>query len=373
MKTFSIISNGCEALQFDGNKVAEKFHQRGIKAATNGDADIRVILGCTFTQRQENGFRGLVEDAAGQSRDGQLVIVSGCFLKDESCEGVIFTRKESVGDVLDKLLADERIDKVDTPPEAAAQTPFVAISEGCYGNCTFCSVRFVRGRHRSRPIHEVVSDVERVAKRFGKAKLVGQEIAAYGKDIGTTLPELIKKLFDLMPALRLELGSLGAVWMKRFSDEDLAVFADQRIEGNIHLPLQSASNEVLRRMSRANTFEQFLQLHAALKKCGLQRFSTDLIAGFPGETESDHEKNLAFLEANRLRFAQIFMYEPRPGTSAADMEQIPRETRVRRTLELIGAYVAGYEGFGTDESSNIDDILNTNIKIEEEEVIPCEG
>jgi tRNA-2-methylthio-N6-dimethylallyladenosine synthase len=85
-------------------------------------------------------------------------------------------------------------------------------------------------------------------------------------------------------------------------------------------------------MARAYTFEQFSELHAGLKRCGVQRFSTDLIAGFPGETEADHEKNLAFLEANRFRFAQIFMYEPRPGTAAADMEQIPRETRARRTL-----------------------------------------
>jgi MiaB/RimO family radical SAM methylthiotransferase len=372
--SFKVIASGCEALNVDAERVIRNLQRRGFReAGSHARSGVVVVMGCTFTQRHEDDFRQLVEGIAAQREEGQLVIVSGCFLEAEPREGVVFARKESIGEVLDGLLKDEKTDRIEPTAEDGASSPFVAISEGCYGSCTFCSIRFVRGHHRSRPADEVLSDVRRAADAFGRAKLVGQEIAAYGKDIGTSLPVLIRRLFGELPGLRLELGSLGPAWIKRFPDEDFAVFADERIKGNVHLPIQSASDSVLRRMARAYSFSEFTDLHERLKRLGVQRFSTDLIAGFPGETQSDHEDNLRFLEANGFRFAQIFMYEPRPGTAASGMEQIPRDIRLRRTLELIGTFAAGYEGFSMDENLDVNDILNTNIEIDREEVSLCEG
>ena len=369
MKTYSITGNGCEALLFDGQKIADLLQLYGIQENTDGSPDILVILGCTFTQRQEDDFRMLVEDATHYRKIGQIIIVSGCYLKYEKREGVIYTRKENLSEVLDDLFTDKKGGELTTLNKNRAMTPYVAISEGCYGSCTFCSVRIIRGFHRSRDRTTVLTDVRRAAKIFGTVKLVGQEIAAYGRDIGTTLPELIQLLFEEFPDLQLELGSLGLAWMKLFSDEELEVFADKRIQSNIHLPLQSASDSVLKQMKRRHTFSDFDKLLKRLISFDIQRFSTDLMAGFPSESESDHKNNLMFLKKYRFQFAQIFMYESRPGTTAAGMVQIPRETRVRRTLELIGTYVANHTGFRANENIDIDDILNTNIEIAQEEVI----
>lgn len=374
MTTFYITTNGCESLRFDIQKVSEDLALRGFLQTNDAeDALITLVFGCTFTHQDEIRFKELVNDLASKRNDGQLIIVTGCYLEEEAREGIVFTRRQSVGVVLDAILKDEVKGLDFSPPRVGKVLPFVAISEGCYGHCAFCSIRFVRGRHRSRPLEVVLMDVQRAFEACGRVKLVGQEIAAYGEDTDSSLPSLVRRIFMEYPGIRIELGSLGPKWMMRFSDADLKVFAGNGFEGNIHLPLQSASDSILKRMVRSYTYAEFIDLLDRLKRQGIERFSTDLMAGFPGETEADHEANIRFLEENPFNFAQIFMFEPRPGTVAAAMDQLPRDLRLRRTLELIATYSAVYESAISKEHWRVQDVLNTNIDINNEEVSSSES
>ena len=329
-------------------------------------------MGCTFTQKQEDDFRQNIA-AVDHKREGQQVIVSGCYLQAEPRGNIHYARKEDIPSLVEVLLAGKDFPGTipSTPP--AAPLPFVAISEGCYGNCTFCSIRLARGRHRSRPTAEILADVRSAYAAHGSVKLVGQEIAAYGRDTGSSLPALVRVIFAAIPDVRLELGTLGAAWMKDMSEEDLTVFADSRIHGNLHLPLQSASDSVLKAMRRGYTVEQFMTLLRTFRHHGITRFSTDLIAGFPGETARDHACNVSFLRSEAMAHAQIFAYDPRPGTPAAAMAQVPRPLRVERTLELIGVFLTHCDQFIRNEKANPNDFLNTNLEIGNEKVEINEG
>lgn len=370
---FVILCEGCKPLEWDADGVRHGLIDRGLHETTRlSAADIVIIMGCTFTQQHEDDFRRLIV-GVDHRKDNQHVIVSGCYLRQDPAERVHYARKEDVPALVDSILAERARSRPRTPRSRGKPLPFVAVSEGCYGNCTFCSIRLVRGRHRSRSTAQVVADLRAAFDTHGYAKLVGQEIAAYGRDRGTSLPALIRSIFGAVPRVVLELGTLGAAWMKDMPTADLALFADPRIRGNIHLPLQSASDSVLKRMRRGYTVDQFMELLAKLRSFGVTSFSTDIIAGFPGETLRDHARNLAFLKSACVAHAQIFAYDPRPGTAAASMRQLPRLVRVQRTLELIGVFLAHVRGFCDNQNADVNDFLNTNLDINKEEVDTSEG
>jgi len=370
---FAILCNGCKPLEWDAEDVRQAIIDRGLQETTRtAAADIVIIMGCTFTQKHEDDFRQIIA-GVDHKNDDQHVIVSGCYLRQDPAERIHYARKEDVPALVDSILAQEPRRRPGSPPHPGKPLPFVAVSEGCYGNCTFCSIRLVRGRHRSRPIAQVVADVQGAFDVHGYVKLVGQEIAAYGRDMGTSLAALLRSIFGAAPGVVLELGTLGAAWMKGMPTDDLAIFADPRIRGNVHLPLQSASDSVLKSMRRGYTVDQFMGLLAKLRSLGVTRFSTDMIAGFPGETLQDHGRNVAFLRSESMEHAQIFAYDPRPGTPAASMRQLPHPIRVQRTLELIGVFLAHSPGFCGNEHADVNDFLNTNLEIAIEEVVTGES
>lgn len=377
MKSFSVIASGCEALECERRDIERALLQRGLAQVGNFEgSDILIVMGCSFTQHHEDEFRSIVERSVARRKKGQFVIVSGCYLtRYVAASGVVFARKDQIEAAVSahiKWHQSEQLPK-ECDDEDLLHIPFVMISEGCYGKCSFCSIRLVRGKHKSRPAKDIVGDVRSAFASFGKAKLVGQDIAAYGRDSGSSLPELIRRIDREIPGVNLELGSLGPSWLIGFEDSDLKVLTNPCINGNIHVPFQSASNKVLARMNRMYTAEQFESLCSRLRGLGIRRLSTDIIAGFPGESEWDHEANLNFLAENRLEFAQIFVFEPRPGTEAAWMPQLERDVKVKRCLELIGQFVASYVTFHGIEEFDASSILNTNIEIGNEEVTPDEG
>lgn len=370
MLAFCVIVSGCESLDWDAAGVRCALLEKGLREVpTRLQADIVVVMGCTFTQKHENDFRDAIRTAT-KGQGTQHIIVSGCYLRTASADRIHYVRKEGIPDLVDSILRDRSPDRASSPLRLPAPLPFVAISEGCYGHCAFCSIRQVRGTHHSRPQAHVLADVRAAFNAHGCAKLVGQEIAAYGRDTGSSLPTLLRDIFRAVPGIKLELGSLGPAWMKRMKTAELSVFADHHITGNIHLPLQSASDSVLKRMHRGYTIGQYVELMSTLRSLGVTRFSTDLIAGFPGETRGDHQSSVAFLRDNPMAFAQIFAYEPRPGTPAARLRPPARSTRVRRALELAMVFLAHCPAFCRDERADINRFLNSNVVVKKEEAYP---
>lgn len=367
----AVIANGCDSLLLDGQWIKQQLESFNIVLVNNfRNADIVILLGCTFSANQENQFLEKIDFFAKSIGRNHLLIVSGCFLSIASmAPNVIFAKKEKVCGIVGKFLGIS-LDKTDfSIDNASIIQPAIAISEGCYGSCSYCSVKLVRGRHRSRPLDQIIREAHAVYKSCGKVKLAGQDISAYGQDIGLSFAQLLTEIYLQIPEIQLELNSLNPCWLAQMSDKELSLLADSRITGNIHVPLQSASERILKLMQREYTFADFSSIWQRLKHVGVVHMSTDMMAGFPTEDESDHEANMDFLSNQQLEFAQIFMFESRPGTEAAKLPQLLRDTKLRRSLDLIGQYITTYLDTHGQCAFNINDILNTNLQLEKEQVI----
>lgn len=370
--TFFISHTGCDSAEYDAEKIRLQLMSFGILPSTRETADIIILLGCTFTQQKEIEFKSNIQETVLNVRP-KLFIVSGCYLSWTNLyTNVIFARKEEISHIVREYLLINNGEILKKRTIVDSHSPIVAISEGCYGHCTFCSVKNVRGVHRSREIADIISDIKLSLSAHNTIRFVGQDVAAYGRDKGTTLWHLLRKTFKEFPEIKFELGSLNPKWLIKSEINDLLLLNNPNIVGNIHVPLQSASEHVLKRMNRGYTYEEFILLWIKLRdNIGIDNLSTDLISGFPGETESDHFQTIEFLNTNKLSFAQIFMYDPRPGTAAATYNQLPRDLRLKRTLDLIAEYIASYLRFYSIADalgSELSVPFNSNIKLDLENI-----
>jgi threonylcarbamoyladenosine tRNA methylthiotransferase MtaB len=215
------------------------------------------------------------------------------------------------------------------------QRAFVKVQDGCRHRCAYCVITLARGDERSRPIQELVSQVQGLVDAgVEEVVLTGVHLGGYGTEPSEQgLTGLVRALLDQTGIRRLRLGSLEP-W-------DLApgfwgLFADPRLMPHLHLPIQSGSRAVLRRMTRRGGPRQFLDLAAAARRAVPDiNLTTDIIAGFPGETEAEWGETLAMVREIGFGDIHAFPYSPRPGTRAAELPgQVPAEVRQARTLAL---------------------------------------
>lgn len=343
-----------------GRQLVAAGHELAESATT---ADLCVLNSCTVTGEAARQTRQLVRQMARANQAARL-IVTGCYatLEAETVAGlpnvelvVGNTRKDELLRIIEsatgaRQMADGAwqmaINKsaISNPqpvipnPESAGRTrAFLKVQDGCRNRCTFCIVTVARGEERSRPIAALVAEVNALhAEGYQEAVLTGVHLGGYGTDRGESLPGLLAALLADTTIPRLRLSSLEPF--------DLAPDFFQlwprsagRLMPHLHLPAQSGSDAVLRRMARRNRVADFEALVGAARACipGLT-ITTDLIAGFPGETEAQFEETLTF--ARRVGFAHlhVFPYSARAGTPAARFgDQVPEAERKRRARALI--------------------------------------
>jgi len=212
----------------------------------------------------------------------------------------------------------------------------VTVIEGCNEHCTFCIVPYTRGPERSRPAAAIVEEVAALARTgVREVQLLGQTINAYAcPDTGTDFAELLGRVGRVAGIERIRFITSHP---RHFSDELIAAMADNpRVSRYLHLPIQSGSDAVLKRMHRRYTREEYLDLVARIRRAmpGIN-LSTDIIVGFPGETDDDFSATLEILET--VRFGQVFAFafSPRPGTPASRYpEQVPEDVKRERLQQL---------------------------------------
>lgn len=226
-------------------------------------------------------------------------------------------------------------------PDAAPHSPtrtraFVKVQDGCNNRCTFCIVTVARGPERSRPLPEVVEEIQRlVAAGYQEAVLTGVHLGGYGRDQGSSLHELVAAILEQTSLPRLRLSSLEP-WDIEPSFFDLWPASQGRLCPHLHLPLQAGCDRTLKRMARRNRTADFRQLvtEARHRIPGLV-ITTDIIVGFPGESEADFAESLAFVEAMNFAHVHVFPYSPRQGTPAATFTaQVPVAERRRRVAAM---------------------------------------
>jgi threonylcarbamoyladenosine tRNA methylthiotransferase MtaB len=340
---------GCRLNEAELETWTREFRARGWELAAQPElAELVVVNTCAVTAEATRKSRQLLRRSRRANPLARLV-VSGCYatLDAERAAGELgFDLLVPNGDKHRLVELSIRAFDLPTMPvhalEADAQPllargrqrAFVKVQDGCRYRCSYCVVTLARGSERSRPITEVVDEVNALHRGgIQEVVLTGVHLGGYGSDSGATLVGLVDTVLAHTEVPRLRLGSLepwdlpGDFWDR---------FRNPRLLPHLHLPIQSGSDAVLRRMSRRCRTAEFRDLVAE----GRQRVpdlnvTTDIIVGFPGETEREWQETLAFVDEMRFGHVHIFAYSPRPGTKAASLpEQLPRATKRIRSEEL---------------------------------------
>lgn len=311
-------------------------------------AELMVLNTCAVTSEASRKSRRYVAGLHRQNPEAKLV-VTGCYseLEPERARaqgGVDLVVGNADKEKLVPLLT-ERVDVASMP--AAAEEPggahafrgtrtraFVKVQDGCRNRCTFCIVTIARGSERSRSIDEVVGEIELlVARGYQEAVLTGVHLGGYGSDRGTDLVTLVREILTRTEIRRLRLSSLEP-W--DLPDDFWRLWDDPRLMPHLHLPLQSGSDAVLKRMARRCPTGRYRELVSGLReRVSDLVVTTDLIVGFPGETEAEHAESLAFVEEIGFAHVHVFSYSRREGTTAARMPgHIDGKTRKRRSAQM---------------------------------------
>ena len=361
-KVFSVglTTLGCKVSQYETEAVAEKFESEGFSIVPfSSVADVYVINTCTVTEEGDRKSRQMIRRAV-RKNPRAVVIVLGCYAqraseeiaKIEGVSAVIGTQDKlsAVEHAKRLLVSEERRVFVSAPPldgvpfekmcikRAPRTRAYVKIEDGCESKCTYCAISPARGPVRSKPREDVISEVEELSKS-GVAEIVltGIETGSYGKDFSEkyTLADLIAELDSRTSCTRIRLGSLAPELMgKDFTDK---VAGLKILAPHFHISIQSGSDKVLRAMKRRYTSERAMENIERLRKAfpGAM-FTTDLMVGFPGESEDDFLESCAFVRKIGFLDAHVFAYSRRAGTPAAEYpDQITEAVKRERSERLI--------------------------------------
>ncbi|HEY6107987.1 MAG TPA: MiaB/RimO family radical SAM methylthiotransferase [Gemmatimonadales bacterium] len=343
---------GCKANQYDTERVRQAFADAGVSVVDAPEgADLAVINSCTVTHESEAKLRRYVRR---QARAGRDAIVMGCAAAlDDGALAALPGVRAVVGgaDPLPVLraagVAVERVDPVLRRFSAGARG-WLKIQDGCDEHCTFCATTVARGANRSRAVAEIVAEAKALAEHHAELVLTGVHIGTYGKDRGagsgdrseTSLGELLETLVTAVPRARFRLSSIEATEV----DDRIArllIEAPRHVAPHLHAPLQSGADRLLKRMGRhwytAASYRARLEwLAERLPVFGL---GADVIAGFPGETATDHAATLALIDALPFTYLHVFPFSVRPDAPAARMAARVPEAVVRdraRQLRALG-------------------------------------
>ena len=334
---FNVINLGCKVNAYEAESTARSLEQHGYTRVDNDGADITIIYTCAVTNMAAQKSRKMIHRAKRNNPESTIV-VAGCYSQidpDALKEADILIGTKHKSKLLDYLLEYEKnherivdIEKVDVLPfenmfvdQFDNQTrAYLKIQDGCNQFCTYCVIPFARGRERSMSVNDVLESVKMLQEKHSEIVLSGIHTGRYGRDIGMTLSSLLDELLAISPEdFRFRISSIE---MTEIDDHLIELMKkDHRIARHFHIPLQSGCDTVLKRMNRPYTTKEFLErIEYIRKKIPGISISTDLIVGFPGETDEEFKKTCDFLKECQFSFLHIFPYSLRSGTKAASME-----------------------------------------------------
>lgn len=359
MNKVAFYTLGCKVNQFETSAIKQLFIEKGYEEVEFEDvADVYVINTCTVTNLSDKKSRKMIRRAKSRNDDA-VIIVTGCYSQmspDEvaSIEGVslIIGTKErhKIIEFLNSYLVDKKqinmvsdIIKEENFEELKSSNfnnrarAFLKIQDGCDRFCTYCIIPYARGRVRSKRIEEVVAEAREYSKNgFKEVVLTGIHIASYGKDFGfeVSLIDAIERVSEIDGIERVRIGSvepglIDAKFLNRLA-------GIEKFCHHFHISLQSGSDEILKKMNRKYTTMEFMEkvniIRDVFPDVGI---TTDVIIGFPGETEQDLEQTMAFVKAIEFSWIHVFKYSPRKGTPAARFDnQINESTKKLRNKRL---------------------------------------
>jgi len=394
---------GCRLNEAEVAQWRRDLSRTGHEAARSvQDADVLVANTCAVTKEAARKSRKLINRLHRTNPIAKLV-VTGCYAsleKDRVADlmGVDLIVANSEKDTLVAQIAEKLAPG--TPPRIS-QDPgaalygehrtraFIKVQDGCRNRCTFCIVTVARGDERSRSVNQLVDEVQGLSLSGSReVVLTGVHLGGYGHDIGTDLITLVERILEDTSVERLRLSSLepwdlpagfGGLWR------------DSRLMPHLHLPLQSGADRTLKRMARRCPTAKYRALVENLRaKIPDLVLTTDLIVGFPGETDSDHRQTMSFVQSLEFGHVHVFPFSPRAGTAAAAFDgQVPEDMKRERTQEAIAladtmrqrvlASAAGqvrqvlWEGPGVDAENRQWGYTDNYLRVETSSTLPIQN
>ena len=380
MKKVAFYTLGCKVNQYETEAMIEAFENKGYEIVDyNGYSDIYIINTCTVTNMGERKSRQIIRRALDYNKDAFITVV-GCYsqiaprevLDIEGVKLVVGTGNRSrivelVENAINKnvkINAVSNIMEIDKFEEMAINQyknrtrAFVKIQEGCDQYCSYCIIPYARGHIRSRSPKSILQEVKKLAKNgFIEIVLTGIHLGSYGKDLnGIGLIDIIEKVHEIDGVERIRMSSLEPKTL----DEGFIYRLSKlnKICRHFHLSLQSGCDETLRRMNRKYTTDEFRKVVNNLRNTfddvGI---TTDIIVGFPGETDEEFCKTLKFVNEISFSAMHIFKYSPRKGTPAASyLNQIRADVKEERSKKV-------YQLAKKNEKKFVNRFINKSIKV----------
>lgn len=366
MKIF-LDSIGCRLNQAEIEKIARQFRTAGHQIVGEAaEADVAVVNTCTVTSEAASDSRSKIRGAA---RAGiEEIIATGCWATMEPSKATEISSRVVLNDQKENLVADflnlppetfdlEPLERTPLPGMRQRTRAFIKVQDGCDNDCTFCITTVARGNGHSRSVDKILADIQSALDGGTKEiVLTGVHLGSWGQDSPPPLTppsgwrinpfplrgkarmgSLIESILGQTSVPRLRLSSLEP-W--NLEPDFFALWENPRLMPHLHLPLQSGSDTVLKRMRRNTTRDEFRALVASARAVMPDvAITTDIIAGFPGETEEEFAETLKFVREIGFAGGHIFTYSPREGTPAARMKgQLEKKTRKARNAALRDAF-----------------------------------
>ena len=337
---YFVESYGCSMNFGEGEQLSKKMESLGHTRVNSPDeADIVILNTCTVVDTTE---KKMIHRMGELKQEGKEIIVTGCMAKVQP-KRISIRLPESM------IIPPDQYDLFSGKVESAfgcapctetyefGASAILPIAQGCLGNCSYCITRFARGVLKSYQEDELLNEFKSMLDSGVKEILVtAQDTACYGRDIDTDLPTLLRRFLEFEGEYRIRIGMMNPNNLDRILDDLMDVMEDERVYRFLHIPVQSGSNSVLEKMRRHYTVDRFMGIVNRLR----ERYpdisiATDLITGFPGETDRDHEKSIKLIKDLHADTVNITRFSVRPGTDAATMKnQIHGNISKERSTEL---------------------------------------
>jgi len=348
---------GCTANKADAEVMKELLKKEHQLVNSEKEAQLLIVLTCGVKGSTENKILNYLSKIKNSK-----VIIAGCLTKiisktlEKSFPNFSLIGPDQVGDILkivNEIREGKRVIEL-----SEKKCPFITynskekiqpilVAQGCLGNCTYCATKLARGNLKSRSIDEIKKAVETALKNgANKIYLTAQDMGVYGLDINTNLVNLLKELVQIPGTFKIRVGMMNPKYAKLMSKELVEIFKNPKIIKFLHIPVQSGNNQVLKDMGRNYTVKDFVSVvNLFRKEIPDITISTDIICGFPTESEKQFEDTLKLIKKIKPQVLNFTKFYARPGTKAKTMKQLPNDIikeRSRKVFELFKKIKQGY-------------------------------
>jgi len=347
----NIITYGCTSNK-DNSEIISGLLLKDKHELTNLEkADIIIINSCAVKQKTDNKIQGLIKNILKKYPE-KRIIITGCMPNAEYkilrklAPNASLVNSFHITDIPKSL--NERIELLSFRKESKLNLPKlnnskiynIQISEGCLSKCNYCSTKLAKPNLYSFPKEEIINEIKKaISLGYQRINLTSTDTSCYGFDINTNLPKLLNGINKIKGNFLIRVGMANPQFIKKYKKELVKEFSSDKIMKFLHLPLQSGSDKVLKEMKRGHSVKDFIDIVSLFRK-NIPKISiaTDIIVGYPTETEQDFKKTLDVIKQIKPEVLNISKFSSRPNTSASKLKQLDSKIVLKRSQELTKLY-----------------------------------